>query len=70
MDRLTKALLAAIAVGLWLNAVNPWIRPRPVEAQMEYLGSINSTVALIQTDLSTIQRGVCANNKICTPPKK
>jgi hypothetical protein len=31
IDRVTKTLLAAIALGLWLNALNPWIRPVAVQ---------------------------------------
>lgn len=32
VDRLTKALLALIAIGLWLNAVTPFFHSRPVRA--------------------------------------
>lgn len=33
MDRTTKALLFAIALGLWANAATDWLRPVPVSAQ-------------------------------------
>ena len=32
-DRTTKALLAAIAVGLWANIAGDWLKPEPVHAQ-------------------------------------
>ena len=32
MDRTTKILLAAIAAGLLMNALNPWIKPSFVKA--------------------------------------
>ena len=31
-DRTTKLLLLAIAVGLWMNVANQWLRPVPVQA--------------------------------------
>lgn len=31
-DRSTKVLLALVALGLLLNAINPWIYPSPVSA--------------------------------------
>ena len=27
MDKMTKVLLAVIAIGLLMNALNPWIKP-------------------------------------------
>jgi hypothetical protein len=32
-DRMTKALLLAITVGLWANVVTTWLGPMPVQAQ-------------------------------------
>ena len=65
-DKATKILLAAIALGLWLNAVNPWIRPLVVWADAESsLSSISSNVNSMETDLGRIARGVCTNSKIC-----
>lgn len=32
-DRTTKALLAAIALGLWAHLGSDWLRPTPVHAQ-------------------------------------
>jgi hypothetical protein len=33
IDRTTKTILAAIALGLFANAVTPMLRPTPVAAQ-------------------------------------
>ena len=33
VDRTTKALLLAIAVGLWVNVTSSWLRPVPVMAE-------------------------------------
>ena len=35
VDRTTKALLLAIAVGLWANAITTWLGPVPVQAQSD-----------------------------------
>jgi hypothetical protein len=65
-DRLTKALLAAIALGLWANAVNPWIRPLVAAADTEsQLSGIASTVRGMSVDLFEIKGGTCVNRKIC-----
>ena len=66
LDRLTKVLLAAIALALWVNALNPWIQPVSAVAQSEmYLGTINSHVSSIGSQLSDIHIGLCLNSKIC-----
>ena len=88
-DITTKMLLAIIALGLLLNAFNPWLRPIPVAASVQgppfteivtaYLeillvdaGNIRDTLSFdgaelvkIRSDLDRIQRGTCANGKIC-----
>lgn len=64
-DTITKALLLAIALGLWANALNPWIRPVTVWASHEGLSEIYSVVSSMQSDLGRIQRGTCTNDKIC-----
>jgi hypothetical protein len=58
-DRTTKALLFAIALGLWVNIVGQWIRPATVKAQD------SSDVSDIASDVHKIARGSCANSKIC-----
>jgi hypothetical protein len=72
-DKFTKSLLAAIAIALWMIAMNPWLRPTPVAAQESTdlskvessLSSIQSDVSSMETDLKRIARGVCTNSKIC-----
>lgn len=63
IDRVTKALLAAIALGLWVNAVNPWIRPLP--AWGNSLGEIYTRLQSLDGDLNKIEKGSCRNKKIC-----
>ena len=58
-DRLTKALLAAIAVALWMIALNPWLRPITAGAQTDIY------LQRIADDVSAIAGGVCLNPKIC-----
>lgn len=57
-DRTTKLLLALIAIALWMNALNPWLRPITASAQVEELSGIASEVR-------RISRGLCLNGKIC-----
>ena len=33
INRTTKALLLAIAVGLWVNVASSWLQPVPVRAE-------------------------------------
>ena len=57
-DRTTKALLFAIALGLWINLVSGWLRPVPVEAQDlsdEYLSGIQSSMIGIESSASSIE---------------
>lgn len=65
-DRLTKALLAAIAVAPWINAANPWIRPLRASADVgSDISDINRRVRSIESNLSGIYSGICLNSKIC-----
>jgi len=72
-DKLTKSLLAAIAIALWMIAMNPWVRPTPVLAQEKVdlsqvessLSSIESDVSSMKSDLGRMQRGTCTNSKVC-----
>jgi hypothetical protein len=57
-DRTTKALLLAIALGLWVNVVSDWIRPTVAQAQSAELPQISR-------DLRSIALGSCVNTKIC-----
>ena len=59
IDRTTKVILAAIALGLWANAIIPLARATPAQAQNDqYLVSV-------QHDLHAIYYGICLNRKIC-----
>ena len=55
MDRTTKLLLAAIALGLWANVAATW---SPVSAQDWALQSI-------LTEIQSISYGSCPNPTIC-----
>ena len=59
-DRTTKALLLAIALGLWANVAGDWLKPVVVEAQAD-----NGMLLFIQDDLQKISTGRCKNSKIC-----
>lgn len=66
MDRTTKAILAAIALGLWMNVAAQWLKPQTVYAQddsriVRELQTISSDV----DSLERISRGVCPNSKLC-----
>ena len=53
VDKLTKVLLAVIAVVLWMIALNPWLRPVAVEAQSDhYLSSIDSHLKEIRNSVT------------------
>ena len=57
-DRTTKALLLAIAIGLWVGVVSEWVRPVPVQAQ-------GADLVIIESNLNAIWGGFCRNSKIC-----
>jgi hypothetical protein len=63
IDRTTKLLLAAIALGLFTNAAVRIVPVTPAQAQISSYDSSN--LALIASDVSTIARGPCRNSKIC-----
>ena len=62
MDKMTKVLLATIAIGLLLNALNPWLKPAKVKAEVlqsdYFLQSIDSNLSIIRSDLSSIETEV------------
>ena len=76
-DRTTKALLLAIALGLWANVAAEWLRPVTVHAQdLAYiesilrgiqiqLGSISADLSSISNDANSISGGICLKNRIC-----
>lgn len=61
-DRTTKALLFAIALGLWMNVVGEWVRPVVLLAQDS---EIASYVSRINRMVTAIADGNCVNDKIC-----
>ncbi|HXM38264.1 MAG TPA: hypothetical protein VN908_06345 [Gemmatimonadales bacterium] len=62
-DRKTKALLLAIAIGLWANVASQWLRPKVLHAQDT--ANIQASVDEIAEYVSKIARGTCTNDKIC-----
>ncbi len=51
-DSATKILLAAIAIGLWANVLNPWLAPTPAAAgPFDDLGAIKASVAAIEKEI-------------------
>ena len=59
IDRTTKALLLAIALGLWVGLVGEWLRPTAVSAAQGGYG------VHPQDPLVSIANGTCRNGKIC-----
>lgn len=64
-DRTTKALLLAIAGGLWMNVASQWLRPVVVQAQDEHIAAIASDVDSLERVVGRIAGGTCTNSKIC-----
>jgi hypothetical protein len=62
-DTTTKIILVVIALGLWANVAIPLMKPVPVRAFDD--NDIGRLVRSMEGDLSRIQRGTCANGKIC-----
>lgn len=60
IDRTTKALMLAIALGLWMNVASQWLKPTPVHAQ-----DAAGLLASIESDVRRIARGTCTNARIC-----
>ena len=61
-DRTTKALLLAIALGLWANVVSDWLRPVTVHANADQAEQL---LRNIEADVAGIAGGLCLNSKIC-----
>jgi hypothetical protein len=60
MDRTTKILLAAIALGLWANAGVSVLRPAVAQVH-----NVADDVHTIMAALGDIYTGRCTNKKIC-----
>jgi hypothetical protein len=52
IDRTTKLLLLAIAIGLWMNVGSQWLRPVSVHAAVEQLQSYD--LRDIESSLSNV----------------
>lgn len=61
IDRTTKALLLAIALGLWANAAKDFAQPVIANTQPDLL----SVATDINKELRQITLGTCVNPKIC-----
>lgn len=57
MDLSSKIILAALALGIWVNAAM-MLRPTPAQAQGDALASIASNI-------DDIARGICTSHKLC-----
>lgn len=56
-DKTMKILLAAIAVGLWMNVLSPWIQPAPAWADANSdIRRISSMMPSIKSDLGKVIR--------------
>lgn len=58
VDRTTKTLLFAIALGLWMNVASQWLVPVALAAQ-------DVDVSKIEHDLHGLYSGLCLNSKLC-----
>jgi hypothetical protein len=70
MDRTTKILLAAIAAGLWVNAIGTVLRPARADDTGVWLGRIANELTYltdIADDVHALANGglKCTNSKIC-----
>ncbi len=66
VDTLTKTLLAAIAIALWVNAVTPWVQPGSALADVDSdMRQIRQEVQYIGGHLRRIAEGTCSNSTIC-----
>lgn len=68
-DRTTKALLFAIALGLWMHIAGDWLRPTPLQAQAKKQ-SLSDIIAMsdiemhlkhISVDTSTLALGTTSS---------
>ena len=64
-DKMTKVLLAAIALGLFLNAAVDLFRPPTVSASVQFGRTIEGHLRYIENYLEGIYRGTCRNKEIC-----
>jgi len=67
MDRTTKVLLAAIAAGLWANAMMPLVRPAHADDADVWLGRIAVQVLQMAQDIHQVVTAGsdCKNPHLC-----
>ena len=64
IDRKTKVLLLAIALGLWANVAVQFVLPRDLHAGTS-LSQQDAYLSNIDANVQRISRGTCSNSKIC-----
>lgn len=64
IDRTAKIILAAIALGLWANALSPRLEARAAISTLDAL-SMAKDLSDVQRNLEDISLGSCANPKLC-----
>ena len=62
MDRSSKLILAALALGLWTN-IAILMRPTPASAQ----DSAAQMLEQLTRDVRSIYNGTCLNRRLCGP---
>jgi len=70
MDKTTKIILAAIALGLWANAGVSMLRPAIAQTldqriMQNYVEKIEKNLYSIAEGIHIIARGDCPNKKLC-----
>ena len=64
-DKVTRFLLAAIAIALWANVLGTWLEPSPARASWHNLSATESRIRSIDNNLRRIANGSCENAKLC-----
>ncbi len=82
IDWYLKIVLTAVAIALWIIALNPWIGPGYLYADSaekprqherpegQGLDLLNVRVWNIQMDMRALVKGECENPKICTQEER
>ena len=63
-DWATKLLLAVIALALWVDVVGRVVPPAWAQSD-RLLQTVERRLGNIERDLDRLQRGSCANAKLC-----
>jgi hypothetical protein len=65
LDRTTKLLLGAIAIGIWVNISMVLLKPTAAVAQAGAASALSGQLGAISSYLAAIANGTCKNRKIC-----